>query len=234
MVSASRSSDPEHPLFGDRDRIEGIADVMYAEIHKTLHWTNPGLEPRGAANRLRGAGDFDRTLGRTGIGADDILADAFLALAEYPPERLRGSWEGLAIRIAQNKAKDALETAERGLRATDHRPQLHVVSGDRMGQGTDGESDRTPFDVLPAEWSDLEAEYFALADVLELRDLAREVLDEREQEIFFAIHFYGYRRRDVGEALGLTGQRVGQLYAAALRKLETHPNYPFKPDTHAK
>ena len=170
----------------------------------------------------------------TGIGADDILADAFLALVEYRPERLRGSWEGLAVRIAQNKAKDALETAEKGLRATEHRPQLYLVSGERMGQGTDGESDPAPFDVLPAEWADLEAEYFALADVLELRDLAREILDDREQEIFFAIHFYGYRRRDVGEALGLTGQRVGQLYAAALRKLEIHANYPFTPSKHAE
>lgn len=172
-----------------------------------------------------------RRWGGTGIGADDILADAFLALVEYPPDRLRGSWEGLAVRIAQNKAKDALETAEKGLRATDQRPKLHLVPGERTGQGPDGASDAAPFDVLPAEWADLEAEYFALSDVLELRDLARKILDERERDIFFAIHFYGYSRKEVGEAFELTPQRIGQVYSAVLRQLESHPDYPFKPDT---
>ena len=232
MVSASHSSDPDHPLFADRDRLEEIADVMYAAIHKTLKWSNPGLQPRGAANRLSGAGDSERTLRGTGTGADDILADAFLALVQFPPEQLKGSWEGLAVRIAKNKAKDALETAEKGLRATEQRPKLFLVSGERTVQGPDGESAPAPFDALPGEWADLEAEYFALADVLKLRDLARELLDEREREIFYAIHFYGYRRKDVGEALGLTGQRVRQLYSGALRRLETHPDYPFKPDAH--
>ena len=202
---------------------------MYAAIHKTLKWSNPGLQAQGASKRLSGAGDSERTLRGTGIGADDILAEAFLALVEYPPERLRGSWEGLAVRIAQNKAKDALEVAEKGLRATDQRPKLHLVSGDRVGQGPDGASDPAPFDVLPAEWAGLEAEYFALADVLELRDLARELLDDREQTIFFAIHYYGYSRKEVGEVLELTSQRIGQIYAAVLQRLEAHPNYPFKP-----
>ena len=232
MVSAPRSSDPEHPLFADRDRLDKVADVMYAAIHKTLHWANPGLQPRGAANRLSGAGDADRTLGGTGIGADDILAEALLALAEYPPEQIRGSWEGLAVRVAQNKAKDALEAAEKGLRATDHRPQLYLVSGERTGLGPDGESEPALFDLQPDEWVNLEAEYFALAHVLEVRDLAREILEEREREIFFAIHFYGYSRREVGEALGLTSQRIGQIYSSALDRLEAHPQYPFKPNTH--
>ena len=28
---------------------------------------------------------------------------------------------------------------------------------------------------------------------------------------------------------GLTSQRVGQIYNSALRTLEAHPDYPFKP-----
>lgn len=234
MVSVPRSSDPDHPLLADRDRLDKVADVMYAEIHKVLHWANPGLRPRGAANRLSGAGDADRTLAGTGIGADDILQEAFLALAEYPPARLRGSWEALAVRIAQNKAKDALEAAEKGLRSTANRPPLYLVSGDHAVPSPDGESELAPFDVQPDEWEGLEAEYFALADVLEVRDLAREILEENEREIFFAIHFYGYRRTEVGEAFGLTSQRIGQIYRSALDRLEAHPRYPFKPNTHAE
>ena len=62
--------------------------------------------------------------------------------------------------------------------------------------------------------------------MLKLRDLTREVLDDREQEIFFAIHFDGYSRKEVGDRLGLTSQRIGQIYKAVLRRLKTHPDYP--------
>ena len=47
---------------------------------------------------------------------------------------------------------------------------------------------------------------------------------------FFAIHFQHYSRTEVGDWLGLTSQRVGQIYNAALQQLETHPDYPFKLD----
>ena len=68
-----------------------------------------------------------------------------------------------------------------------------------------------------------------LQAVLKLRDLAREGLNDRDQRIFFAIHFEDYSRKEVGDRLGLTSQRVGQIYNAALRTLEAHPDYPFKP-----
>ena len=73
------------------------------------------------------------------------------------------------------------------------------------------------------------AEYFVLQDVLKLRDLAREALNDRDQEIFFAIHFEGYGRKEVGERLGLTSQRIGQIYNAALDTFEARPDYPFDP-----
>ena len=68
-----------------------------------------------------------------------------------------------------------------------------------------------------------------LNDVLKLRDLAREFLDDRDLGIFFAIHFDGDSRKEVGDRLGLTGQRVSQIYNAALSTLEAHPDYPFRP-----
>ena len=44
------------------------------------------------------------------------------------------------------------------------------------------------------------------------------------------IHFEGDSRAEIGERLGLTSQRIGQIYRAVLRSLENHPNYPFKLD----
>ena len=87
---------------------------------------------------------------------------------------------------------------------------------------------RRCFEVLPSNWGDPEAEYLVLEKVLELRNLARDVLDERDREIFFAIHFEGCSRTEVGERVGLTSQRIGQIYRAALRSLESQPNCPFK------
>ena len=54
---------------------------------------------------------------------------------------------------------------------------------------------------------------------------ALEVLNDRQRQIFFDIHFEGYTRKKVGEKLGLTGARVGQIYNASMRRLEADPRY---------
>jgi len=201
---------------------------MYAMIQKTLFPRHPGQRrPRVGTGQTSNADGIERILKGNGVSADDVLNKAFLALLEYSPKRLEGTWEGLAVRIAENKAVDALRASTKGLRGTDHRPELRIVSGDAERKGPDGEREPSLFEVLPSN-SDPEAEYFLLQDVLKLRDLAREVLSERDREIFLAIHFDGYSRTEVGEQLGLTSQRIGQIYNGALRQLETHPGYPFK------
>ena len=220
----------EHPLLADRERLERILDVMYAKIQRTLFpWRNPGRRPRPETSQFDGAGDVERILNGTGVSADDVLSEALLALLEYPPNRLEGKWEGLAVRIAENKAIDALRASQKGLRGTDHRVQLHLVSGDAEREGPDGETEPSIFEGTPSDWGDPEAEYLELEAVLKLRDLARELLDDRQQRIFFAIHFDDYTRREVGEQLGLTSQRIGQIYKASLLTLEAHLDYPFKP-----
>lgn len=226
MSSTERASNPDHPLLADRTLFDEILNVVYAEIHKVLKWRNPGL--RRAAGHLGGAAGPERVLEGTGTSADDILSDVFWALLEYRPERLEGSWEGLAVGIARNKTKNALRAAGKGLRGTDHRPELRLVSGDARPPGPEGESGTAIFDVLPTEWDSLEDEYFATAAVLDLRDLALEVLNDREGQIFFDIHFEGYKRKDVGEKLGLTGARVGQIFNASVRRLEADPRYPYR------
>ena len=51
--------------------------------------------------------------------------------------------------------------------------------------------------MLPNVSADPETEYLATAAALKLRDLARELLSDRDQEVFFAIHFIGYSRKEV-------------------------------------
>ena len=231
MLSSSQPSHPEHPLLADRDRLDAILDIMYAKIQKTLFPGNPGRRrPRAETDRSSNAHDRERILEGTGVSADDVLSEAFLGLLEYSPERLEGTWEGLAVRIARNKAVDALRAATKGLRGTETRPALRLVSGDAQGKGPDGERVPPLFEVIRSNWGDPETEYIVLQDVLKLRDLAREFLDDRDREIFFAIHFLGHSRREVSARLGLTSQRIGQIYNAALRRLETHPDYPYKLD----
>ena len=228
--SHSQVFDQDHPLLADKDRLDRIADVMYAKIQKTLFpRRRPVRRPQPETSQSNTVGDIERILGGTGISADDVLSQALEGLLLYPLERLHGTWEGLAVTIAENKATDALRASEKGLRGTEHRPQLYLVSGDIEREGPDGETAPAIFDTLPSNWGDPEAEFFVLHDALKLRNLAREVLDDRDLRIFFAIHFEDYSRKEVGDWFGLTSQRVGQIYSAALRSLEANPEYPFKP-----
>ena len=234
MSSRKYTSDSEHPLLADRIRLDRILDVMYIQIQKTLF---PGYSgqprPRVEVSQANGTGSVERILAGTGVSADDILSEASLELLEYPPERLEGTWEGLAVTIARNKAVDAFRASQKGLRATKHRSELRLMSGDVEREGPDGEMEPSIFELLPSNWGDPEAEYFVMEDALKLRDLAREILDGRAQEIFFAIHFCGYKRKEIADQFDLTSQRIGQIYSAALRSLEEHPDYPFKPTVQA-
>ena len=120
MVGISQAFNSEHPLLTDRERLDRIADIMYAKIQKTFFSENPGRRQRGKTEQI---------LKGTAVSADDVLAEALVGLLRYPPERLEGTWEGLAVVIAHNKAVDALRASQKGLRDTDHRPQLRLVSG---------------------------------------------------------------------------------------------------------
>ena len=230
MVLNSHTFDPEHPLLVDRKRLERILDVMYAKIQKTLFpWRRPGRRPKPETSLFGDAVGVELILDGTGVSADDVLSEAFVALLGYPPSRLEGEWEGLGVGIAEHKALDAMRASQKGLRGTDHRDQLHLVSGDVERDGPDGETEPSIFEVIPSDWGNPEAEYLEIEAALKLRNLARELLDERQQRIFLAIHFDDYTRREVGEQLGLTSQRVGQIYKASLLTLEAHFDYPFKP-----
>ena len=234
MAANSEAFDVEHPLLAERDRLERILDVMYAKIQKTLFPGNPGRRRRAAAGSPNSADEIEEVLVGTAVSADDVLWQALSALLQYAPERLEGTWEGLAVRIARNKAISALRTAQTGLRGTKHREQFHLASGDLRRKGPDGEIEPSIFETLPSDWGDPEAEFLVLQDVVKLRDLAREALSDRDRKIYFAIQFGGYSRKEVGQRLGLTSQRVGQIYNAASSLLEAHPDYPFSPQSNVE
>lgn len=228
MTSTQPAFDPGHPLLADEERLARITDVMYATIQRTLF---PWEAPRGRhrADDVDDVGE-ERILDGIAVSARDVLSNALLELLRYPPERLQRKWEGLATTIARNRAIDAVRASQAGLRGTEHRSPMELVSGDAKREGPDGETAPPLLEAVPSTWGDPEAEYLATEITLELRDLARAILSDREREVFFAIHYDGFSRREVGEQLSITGQRVGQIYNAACRLLEAHMNYPYESD----
>lgn len=217
MASTDPVHDSEHPLLRDRGLAEEVLDVMYAAIHKILHKRRPD-SPRGKGAERALVG---------GASADDVLAIAFAALLAFPHQGAEVNWRALGVTIAGNKAKDALKASNKGLRGTSHRHKLSVESGDAQAQSSSGEPGATVFELHPDERYDPEEQYIAVRSALDLRDLAREELEGRELDIFLQIKFLRRPRKDIGAELGLTGQRVGQIYDKACRHLESNTRYPY-------
>ena len=223
MESVSKASfDPQHPLLGDRQRLNKISDIMYAKIQKTLF-----------PLRRRGRSMDEPILKGSGVSAEDVLSEALSAVLQYPPESLRGEWEALAVQIAHYKALDAYKASQKGLRATEHRGRLQLLSGDAEREDPGGETQEPLFGVLPGDWDGPDVVYEEVEKVLVFHDLAREDLDEREQKIVFAI-LNGLSRKEVGRELELTSQRVGQIFKDAMTRLVTSPNNPFTSEKYAK
>ena len=180
-----------HPLFDDPDRLEQVMRLAYLKILRVLRL----YRTSSAVGELPG-----------GVSADDILQEVLMALWEFDPDELRSSWEALAVTIARNKTVDALRRAGGGTESLDH------------PTGPDGEEGPLGVEKL-ADGRSAEDEVVAMEDEGRLWQLAREHLDERELRIFYDIHYLGRTRGEVGRELGLTGQRVGQIYARILIRL---------------
>ena len=209
-ASGSRRSLPTHPLLRDRARLEAILDVMYIQIQKVTH---PG---RPTARRADVEARHEHAL-VGGESPDDVLQTAALALLSYPPSRLTTTWEALAVGIARNKAKDALRRATSGRRMSSEEGEdareINVVP---LSTGSEGQD---PIDSVPADVDTPETEFIATRQQQILLRLARELLSDRDRRIFFEIHHLGINRAEVGRSLGLTGQRVGQIYRRVAEQL---------------
>ena len=192
-----------HPLFDDPARLEQVMRVAHQKILKTLRFNPTGVEEQVLTG---------------GVSADDILQEVTEALWEFDPDKLRLSWEALAVTIGHNKTVDAIRRATKGRGPSgDEGDEIGVVSLDRPA-GADGDDGVSAAEQLSVGRS-TEDEVVAMDDEVRLWKLAQEQLDERELRIFYDIHYLGRSRAEVGRELGLSGQRVGQIHAQLLIQL---------------
>lgn len=223
----AQTPDNRHPLERDPELLERIVDVMWAVIHTVLHRTHARRRRSGGSSlaRLVGEPATERVI-QGGDSPEDILAEALSALFLIPEHDVTTSWRALAVTIAKNKAKGSLRAGRAGLRATQHRPELTVVSGDQPGPpGTDDEPTGTAFDVLADPHADAEAEFLAASQQLELLRLARELLDDRDRAIFLGLHFQDRTRRSLADEFHLTPPGVVHIYKQTAKRLYDHPRF---------
>ncbi|MCP4384706.1 MAG: hypothetical protein GY798_25385 [Hyphomicrobiales bacterium] len=227
MTSPTPSDANRHPLEVDVARLERIATVMCHEIHKKLgRPTPPRRRTTGSdVSRVFGEPATERIVRGSALSAEYILSEAIHDLLAKSPDEVTESWEALAVRIAQNKAIGAVRAAGAGLRPTEHRPRLTVVSPDAEGPiGPDGEPGPSALEYLESS-SDPEAEFFATAQQDELLKLARETLDERDRAIFMGIHYGTRTRVSLAEEFDLSPPGVTHVYKTIALKLYQHPRF---------
>lgn len=199
----------EHPLRTDRARLDDIADLMWQEILKVLHQP---LRARPKAGRTSSA---ELTL-VGGVSARDILQEALLDLLRHQPQE-DTRWEGLGVRIAQRKAMGALTKSRKG-RKRRGQPDIEVGSFDI--EDDDGERlvEQLPDHTssLTLEQAEEEARLLRRQQALHR---ATETLNDRDRQIVLRI-MRGEKRVAIGHDLNLTPQRIGQINAQALVKLQ--------------
>lgn len=193
----SRHVGQPHPLLADRERLDKIVANMDLTIQKIIY-------------RCRLTTGEERLL-HGGTSVRDVLQEALMALLQFDPASLSGTWEGLSVTIAKRRAIDAVRGSVRGRRAADA-----------------ADEDPDEINIVPLDPS-LEEHILSAADVDEpehafvvneqqrvLLRLARDLPDP-QRAIFNAVHFEGRTRVDVGVEVGLTPQRVGQIYTTILK-----------------
>jgi RNA polymerase sigma factor (sigma-70 family) len=201
----------EHPLLHDRARLDQMTKAMRRKIEKTLRV------------KENVTGRYERVIAG-GASCDDVLQDALLGLLRFPGSKLKGTWEGLAVRIAQFKAINALETATRGRQRKESDGEGDEIDEVRLGALGDDE-----IVSLAEAGADEYDEYVALARDDLMIQLARDLLDERDRRVFYGRQYLGVPKAELARELGLTGPGVADIYARALRRLEAaarnHPAY---------
>lgn len=203
-----------HPLLADRARLERIKSNMDLTIQKIIY------------GRLLSEGEERLLCG--GMSVRDVLQEAFLDLLRFDPASLSGSWEALSVTIARRRAIDAVRASVRGRRAgdatTDGPGEINVVAFDPTLQ---------EHNLAAATIDEPERAFVLNEQQRVLLRLTRD-LPELQRTIFNAVHFQGRTRVEVAKEVGLTQQRVGQIYKAALMKLweraRSDPAFPSEVD----
>ncbi len=136
--------------------------------------------------------------------------------------RSEGPFLPFAIRVARNKAVDALNRAEARRR--------HLSLDEPIATGSEESEPRVLADVTPGS-AGADEEYFSKLehlDAIQRLSLAEEaihrVLSDTERSAFLAVRVSGKSRAAVGRELDppITGQRVGQVIAAATIKIKEY------------
>jgi RNA polymerase sigma factor (sigma-70 family) len=222
MSGAAMRPIPErHPLKGDRARLDAISEKMWWAILKVLG------HPRQRRPRPGRPGEPEIIL-LGGTSARDVLQEALIDLLQSPygPDI---NWEGLGVKIAQNRAKDALRSSRAGRRRR-NADDTEVASLDLENPRGERLVDELP-DPLDVELTldEAEEEVQRLERQQALHEIAREVLTDRDRQILFRIQ-RGETRVEIAEDFGVTPQRIGQIYAKALTVLPNHLNgHPLFP-----
>lgn len=197
----------QHPLWLDRERLDAVSARMWLEIQKTMF----------AGRLLRPL----RTPGRTeltvvgGTSAEDVYQEAVHALLRYVPAG-GVDWDAVGTTIAKRRAIAAVRTAKKHRSLPDGQ-EIAITSLDLEGEHGDRRVDEL-FD--PGDPPDEEAiDRVLRADrLLAFRTAAGELLPQRDRDIVFRAT-RGETNAAIAKDVGLTGQRVGQIYRASLRKV---------------
>lgn len=197
----------QHPLWADRDRLEAISQRMWLEIQRVMFpW-----KPR---RPLRNPGKTELTV-VGGISLEDVFSEAVHALLLYEPIG-DVNWEAVAIIIARRRAIAAVRKATKH-RALPHGSEIDVVSLDEEDEGGKPfvEEVADPAGLIEDDVSDgiLRADR-----LLAFRKVAEEVLPQRDRDIVFRVN-RGETNLAIAKDVGLSAQRVGQIYRESMRKI---------------
>jgi len=150
-----------------------------------------------------------------GVDVWSVVDEAWSSMAESG-FRSAGPFEPFALAVAQNKAIDALKRAEarRRVRSLEETIGTGLVLADTVAGSAGAES----------EYLD-EQEHLETIQQLSLAQQAiGAALTPTEREVFVAVQMHGKSRAAVGRELDppVTGQRVGQIVAAATIKIRSY------------
>ena len=150
-----------------------------------------------------------------------VVDEAWASMAENG-FRSEGPFIPFALRVARNKALDAKNRAEARRRDRSLEEPVSMAAG---------EAEPVVLADVTAGSAGAEADYFAQTehvDVIRRLALAEDAiygtLSDTERDVFLAVRVSGKSRAAVGRELDppISGQRVGQIVAAATMKIKTH------------
>lgn len=197
----------QHPLWLDRERLDAITARMWLEIQRTMFAGKPRRPLRNPSNtELTVVG---------GTSAEDVFREAVHALLRYVPEG-EADWDAVGITIAKRRAIAAVRRAKKH-RSLPGGSEIDITSLDLEGEHGNRRVDEL---ADPGDPPDEEAiDRVLRADrLLAFRTVAAEVLPQRDRDIVFRVT-RGETNAAIAKDVGLTSQRVGQIYRESLRKV---------------